>query len=176
MLFHPRQPRGFGIFKIQGIFPKRQKALARKLGDLVADNILNKEDLKQEILYNPSVDEEIKKMLESYLDNFLRNKLLKFIPMAAMFVTDTLIETVKQNFFEDWETRKDEIKNLLADKFLGDLDIKLLVRQKVEDFSSEKLEEVLFSILSKEFRFIENLGAVFGFFIGLVQAFAFSFF
>jgi len=39
----------------------------------------------------------------------------------------------------------------------------------VEAFSSDKLEEILFSIMRKEFRFIEMIGAVLGFLIGCVQ-------
>jgi uncharacterized membrane protein YheB (UPF0754 family) len=43
------------------------------------------------------------------------------------------------------------------------------VREKVESFSSDKLEDMLFSIMKKEFRFIEIVGGVLGFFIGLLQ-------
>jgi uncharacterized membrane protein YheB (UPF0754 family) len=39
----------------------------------------------------------------------------------------------------------------------------------VAGFSSDKLEEVLLQIMSKEFRFVEIIGAVIGFIIGLVQ-------
>jgi uncharacterized membrane protein YheB (UPF0754 family) len=41
--------------------------------------------------------------------------------------------------------------------------------QKVSAFSSDKLEETLFQIMSKEFRFVEIIGAVIGFIIGIVQ-------
>ena len=37
MLFHPRLPLKIFGFSIQGVFPKRQKQLADKLGTLVAD-------------------------------------------------------------------------------------------------------------------------------------------
>ena len=32
MLFHPRKSINLGFFSVQGVFPKRQKALAKKLG------------------------------------------------------------------------------------------------------------------------------------------------
>ena len=41
MLFHPKNPKGFLFVKIQGVFPKRQKALAQKLGDLVAEELFS---------------------------------------------------------------------------------------------------------------------------------------
>ena len=49
------------------------------------------------------------------------------------------------------------------------LDIEQIVYNKVCNFSNEKLEQILFAILSKEFRFIELVGGVLGFLIGLVQ-------
>jgi uncharacterized membrane protein YheB (UPF0754 family) len=49
------------------------------------------------------------------------------------------------------------------------IDVEKLVRDKVEAFSSDKLEQILFSIMKKEFRFIEIIGAVLGFIIGCFQ-------
>ena len=53
--------------------------------------------------------------------------------------------------------------------FGKDLDIEKIVIEKVNNFSSDKLEQILFSIMKKEFRFIEIIGAVLGFVIGLLQ-------
>ncbi len=50
-----------------------------------------------------------------------------------------------------------------------ELDLEHIVIQKVSGFSSDKLEEILYQIMSKEFRFVEIIGAVIGLFIGLVQ-------
>ena len=50
------------------------------------------------------------------------------------------------------------------------VDVEKLVRDKVEAFSSDKLEQILFAIMKKEFRFIEIIGALLGFIIGCVQA------
>jgi len=41
--------------------------------------------------------------------------------------------------------------------------------EKVSGVSSDKLEEILMSIMAREFRFVEILGGVLGFLIGLVQ-------
>jgi uncharacterized membrane protein YheB (UPF0754 family) len=49
------------------------------------------------------------------------------------------------------------------------IDVEKLVREKVEAFSSDKLEQILFAIMKKEFRFIEIIGAVLGFIIGCFQ-------
>ena len=49
------------------------------------------------------------------------------------------------------------------------VDIEKMVTDKVSNFSSDKLEDLLQSVMSKEFRFIEIIGGVLGFVIGLIQ-------
>ena len=44
-----------------------------------------------------------------------------------------------------------------------------MVTKKVEAFSTEKLEALLTSLMKKEFRFIELVGAFLGFLIGCIQ-------
>ena len=68
----------------------------------------------------------------------------------------------------------------LIDKLTGELeeeelDVQKIVEDKVSVFSSDKLEEILFSIMRREFKFVEVVGAVLGFFIGLIQILILSF-
>jgi uncharacterized membrane protein YheB (UPF0754 family) len=49
------------------------------------------------------------------------------------------------------------------------LDLEKIVTAKVAAFSTDKLESMLFQIMSNEFRFVELVGAVLGFLIGLLQ-------
>jgi uncharacterized membrane protein YheB (UPF0754 family) len=59
------------------------------------------------------------------------------------------------------------------EKYMGtlqeQLDLEKIVVEKVSAFSTDKLEEILYQIMAKEFRFVEIIGAVLGFLIGLVQ-------
>ena len=57
----------------------------------------------------------------------------------------------------------------MAQKLEEELDVRQMVREKVEAFSSDKLEQLLFSLMKKEFRFIELVGALLGFLIGCIQ-------
>ena len=54
-------------------------------------------------------------------------------------------------------------------KLQHDLDLEKIVTEKVANFSSEKLEDILHQITKKEFKFLEFIGGVFGFLIGLIQ-------
>jgi len=61
----------------------------------------------------------------------------------------------------------------LMERYAADLsstvDIERMVSEKVEQFSSDKLEQLLVAIMSKEFRFVEIVGAVLGLVIGIIQ-------
>ena len=49
------------------------------------------------------------------------------------------------------------------------LDLNQMVTEKVYGFSSDKMEMILNQIMSKEFRFVEIIGGVLGFIIGILQ-------
>lgn len=49
------------------------------------------------------------------------------------------------------------------------LDLEKIVTEKVAGFSSDKMETILNSIMSKEFRFVEVIGGVLGLIIGILQ-------
>ena len=53
------------------------------------------------------------------------------------------------------------------------LDVRRIIQDKIEGLSMERLEALLMSIMSREFRFIEVVGAVLGAAIGLVQGLIF---
>jgi uncharacterized membrane protein YheB (UPF0754 family) len=89
--------------------------------------------------------------------------------MLAMFLTDEMVEKVTNLFKSELQDFLGESAQDLATKLEASLDVKELVRDKVEAFSSDKLEQILFSIMSKEFRFIEFIGAILGFLIGCIQ-------
>jgi uncharacterized membrane protein YheB (UPF0754 family) len=86
-----------------------------------------------------------------------------------MFLTDEMVEKVTNLFKVELQDFLGESVHDLGEKLEKSLNVEKLVRDKVEAFSSDKLEAVLFSIMRKEFRFIEIIGAILGFLIGCVQ-------
>ena len=89
--------------------------------------------------------------------------------MLSMFLSDDMVEKVTKLFKDELRDFIRESADGVAKKIEEDLDVKEMVREKVEAFSSDKLEELLTSLMKKEFRFIEVIGAVIGFLIGCVQ-------
>lgn len=168
MLFHPRQPKRIMGITFQGIFPKRQKQFAEKLGKLVSAEFLSFDDIEQKIS-NPDNLKKIMPMIENHVDDFLRNKLSTEMPVISMFIGDKTIIKLKESFMKEIEILFPMVMKKYAANLKDELDLEKIVVEKVSGFSSDKLEEVLQQIMSKEFRFVEIIGAVIGFIIGFVQ-------
>jgi len=168
MLFHPREPKRFLGITFHGIFPKRQKQFAEKLGKLVSAEFLSFSDIEQKIS-SPENLKKIMPMIENHIDDFLRHKLSEQMPVLSMFIGDKTINSLKEVFMKELEILFPQVMKQYAANLKTELDLEHIVIQKVSNFSSDKLEEILYQIMSKEFRFVEILGAVIGFIIGVVQ-------
>jgi uncharacterized membrane protein YheB (UPF0754 family) len=89
--------------------------------------------------------------------------------MLAMVMGDDLRNKIKTTLVEEFELMLPEVIEKFVDDLESKVDIKAIVQERVANFSFEKLEEVMYSIMSKEFRFIEVIGAILGFLIGCAQ-------
>lgn len=168
MLFHPRQPVRFAGLTIQGIFPKRQQQFAEKLGRLVSQELLSFGDIEQKITSKENLD-RIMPAVDAHIDNFLRNRLSDVFPVISMFIGDKTISQLKGVFMEELQNLFPTLMKKYMANLQGELDLERIVTEKVAGFSSDKLEEILQSIMAREFRFVEILGGVLGFIIGIVQ-------
>ena len=168
MLFNPKEVKNILGLKVQGIFPKRQKAFAEKLGALVANELLSLDDIQQKI-GSESNQALMMETVSSKVDNFLSVRLKEEMPMAAMLIGKETKAKLKTTLLTEFKESIPEILQKVNDNIQQDLDVEKLVVEKVSNFSSDKLESILYDIMKKEFRFIEVLGAVLGFIIGLVQ-------
>ena len=168
MLFHPKLPIRLMGISIQGVFPKRQGQLAEKLGALVDQELFSVEEVSKkikELSTSPRTMDQIGKRIE----RTIREKLVKSFPMLSMFLSDGMVTKVTETFKEELRDFMAQSADDLSTKLERDLDVRKMVREKVEAFSTEKLEEILVSLMKKEFRFIELVGALLGFLIGCLQ-------
>jgi uncharacterized membrane protein YheB (UPF0754 family) len=168
MLFHPREPkRALGI-TIQGIFPKRQKQVAAKLGSVVAKELIHFSEIAAQ-LKDPEQLAALTPTIEKHLDNFLKVKLKEKLPVISMFVGEGTMQSIKEGMLEEIGLLLPEIISQYTDSLSKKIDIEQMVTDKVSNFSTDKLEDILQSVMSKEFRFLEIIGCILGLVIGLIQ-------
>lgn len=168
MLFHPRNPIKFFGFTIQGIFPKNQRLIAQKLGQVVGKELLSFDEIEQKVT-NPENLQKLRPDIEAHVDNFLHTRLKEVFPMLSMFIGEKTISQFKDAFLLELEILFPVLMKNYMNKLQHDLDLEKIVTEKVANFSSEKLENILLQITKKEFTFLEFIGGFFGFLIGVVQ-------
>jgi uncharacterized membrane protein YheB (UPF0754 family) len=170
LLFHPRTPKKILGFTLHGVFPKRQGQIAESLGKIVGQELLSFGDIEKTIT-NPANVAKILPLAEEHIDHFLRTRLKESMPMIGMFIGDKTIGQLKAVFMKELEELFPVIMKNYVANLKNDLDLERIVVEKIANFSSDKLEAMLNQILTKEFRFVEVIGAALGFFIGLLQIF-----
>lgn len=166
MLFYPRRPTKILFFTFHGIFPKNKSRIAEKLGNVVQRDLINFNDIKEKLKDSDSlsnVKEEIAiKVDEALRDRLLKMKLNNVVPEQIIMGTHkVIVREIEKNLPNLIDTAITKVENKL--------DIKEIVYNKVQNFSDEKLERLLLDITAKEFKFIEILGAILGFVIGIIQ-------
>jgi uncharacterized membrane protein YheB (UPF0754 family) len=149
LLFHPRQPRKF-------------------LGRIVGQELLSFSEIEAAIT-NPRAVERILPLAEEHIDHFLRIKLKESMPMIAMFIGDKTITQLKTVFMAELQELFPVIMKNYVSNLRNDLDLERIVVEKIAGFSADRLESLLNEFLTKEFRFVEIIGAALGFLIGVLQ-------
>jgi uncharacterized membrane protein YheB (UPF0754 family) len=107
-------------------------------------------------------------------ENMIKNMILENMDLLAdkinaIFDIKKIIDRkkIKQNL------QNEAIKFLENEsyKVIENFEIGKVVEKKVNNFDEKKLEDILFSLMDKHFKFINIAGAVLGAIIGLIQAF-----
>ncbi len=174
MLFHPKNEIKIFFFSLQGIFPKRQQAFAEKLGQVVSTELLTAQEVTAH-LKEKATSEAVLDHIAMRLEEGIASRLPRAFPMLAMLMSSKNAEKLKRVLLEQISGLNEELIDKLSRELEKELDVQGIVEEKVAAFSSDKLEEILFSIMRREFKFIEVVGAVLGFFIGLIQILLLSF-
>jgi uncharacterized membrane protein YheB (UPF0754 family) len=167
-LFRPYTPKKILGIPVHGILPGRQKQLAQLIGREVQKEFVSYNEIEKKIS-DPANLEKILPLIETHVDDFLRVKLSKQMPVISMFIGDKTITTLKNVFMEEIKILFPQVMGQFASNLKTELDLEQLVTQKLMSVSPEKIEEAASSALTREFRLFKLYGAVTGFIIGLVQ-------
>lgn len=168
MLFHPRNPVIFLGLRIQGVFPKRQRQVAEKLGEVVAKELIHFDEIAG-MLKDPDQLKALNPTIEKHIDSFLHVKLKEKLPVISMFVGEGTLTKIKDGMMDEIEALLPEVISQYTESLSKKVDIEKMVTDKVAGYSSDKLEEILQAVMKKEFWFLEIVACVLGLLIGIVQ-------
>ena len=167
ILFRPHQPRSFLGLHIQGILPKRQTVIAAQVGKIASEQFFSIKIIEEKIS-DPAVLQKIMPVIEEHIDDFLRNKLKKEMPVVGMLIGEKMIGSLKKVFMTELETLFPNIMRSYASNLIADLNIEQLVGQKIAAVSIQETETSFKENFSKEMRLAELTSASIGLVIGLI--------
>ncbi|MEP7109982.1 MAG: DUF445 domain-containing protein [Ferruginibacter sp.] len=168
ILFHPRKPVKFLGLTIQGIFPKNQRLIAEKFGQVVSKELISFEEIEQKVT-DPENLQKLRPDIEAHIDHFLRNKLKEVFPLLSTLMGEKTILQLKEAFLLELELLFPVLMKSYMIKIQNDLDLEKIITDKLAGFSSVKIEDILNQIIKRELKFLEIIGAGFGLLFGLVQ-------
>src|SRR5690606_2388018 len=146
-----------GIITLQGVFPKRQARFAEKLGMLVSNELLSEKEISA-LITNLSSSEKVLGGVEKSLEKLLVEKVPVAFPMAAMFLNEEVASQIVTAMKPEIEPMIKELLNYAGSEVADQISIKEIVTEKVMAFSSDKLEEIILSIMKKELKMVELVG------------------
>ena len=167
MLFHPRKPINFILFKWQGLIPKRQSQLASEAAEIIECEILQQNMILKEIKkieLGPYLEEAAKKLVWDRIGPQLQS-----IPLVGNFINDGALAKFEVIAKESIQAEADPLIEKVASEFEGAVDLKQIIEDNIAAFDLDRLEAIVHQVAQREFRTIERLGALLGFVIGLVQ-------
>lgn len=168
MLFRPYKEINLGIFKLQGLLPKRK----HEIGESIAEVIQNELVSLQEILHSldgDKLEEKMNSVIDKILEEKLQKEITKNFPMLAMFLSSDMLEKIKSIIKNSILENKETIVKMFSNYVEENVDFKGIIIKNVDAFSLEKLEEVTYTLAEREFKHIEVIGAILGAIIGFVQ-------
>lgn len=166
MIFRPIRPRRFLGIRIQGLVGRRQHELAKAIGRVVGNHLVEHKDVVKSL---NKLD--FHGILGGVLDRGLGPKIqeLRGLPLIGGFLTEERVRDLRNSIVDGIMKHKETVLDEVERGLAAGLDVPDLVEKKVAGFAIEKLEALILEVASRELKAIEVLGGVLGVLIGLTQ-------
>ncbi|MGL5918462.1 MAG: DUF445 domain-containing protein [Cetobacterium sp.] len=168
MLFRPYKEIKIGFLKIQGLIPKRRREIGISLAETIQSELISIKDITKK-LSNANIEIQMENVIEEILEQKLASEITSKFPMLAMFLNESTLNKIKEIIKSSIMENKDKIIKMLFQTLEKNVDFKEIIIEKVDAFSLEELERIVFSLAKKELKHIEIVGAILGGLIGMVQ-------
>ena len=168
MLFRPHKEISFGLFKIQGLIPKRRAEIGSGIANIIQNELISVKDVISNI-----DREEFSKRLNSSIDKVLeknlKGKVKEKFPVLQMFFSDRMAKDVSNTIKDIIMENQEKIFEIFSNYAEENIDFEVIISDKISNFSLNKLEEIITFLAKKELKHIEVIGAILGGLIGVAQ-------
>lgn len=166
-LFSPKKPLLLLGYKIQGIIPQYRSRLIAKIGEWINTRAIPNLNL-QEKLTAPGNLEQLMPIIEEHIDDFLRNKLTKEMPIISMFIGDKTIVKLKETFLQEIAQLLPKLLQSFAGQLQEKMDATNFINQLSDNYPDHKIQLIFKQSLQKEI----TKGSIFAFLFGMIAGLA----
>lgn len=168
MLFRPHKEINFGLFKIQGLIPKRKAEIGTGIASIIQNELISVKDVISNI-DREEFSKRLNSLIDDVLDKNLKKKVKEKFPLLQMFFTDKVAKDIGNTIKEIVMENQEKIFEIFSNYAEENIDFEVIISDKISNFSLDKLEEIITLLANKELKHIEVIGAILGMLIGAVQ-------
>ncbi|PGH22347.1 DUF445 domain-containing protein [Fusobacterium polymorphum] len=168
MLFRPHREINFGLFKIQGLIPKRKAEIGSGIASIIQNELISVKDVISNI-DREEFSKRLNSLIDDVLDKNLKKKVKEKFPLLQMFFTDKVAKDVGNTIKDIVMENQEKIFEIFSNYAEENIDFEVIISNKISNFSLDKLEEIITLLANKELKHIEVIGAILGMLIGAVQ-------
>ena len=168
MLFRPHKEINFGLFKIQGLIPKRKAEIGTGIASIIQNELISVKDVISNI-DREEFSKRLNSLIDDVLDKNLKKKVKEKFPLLQMFFTDKIAKDIGNTIKDIVMENQEKIFEIFSNYAEENIDFEVIISDKISNFSLDKLEEIITLLANKELKHIEVIGAILGMLIGAVQ-------
>lgn len=167
--FRPYKRTRIAGIALQGILPKYQPVLARKIAGLMINELAANEEIRS-FITGPEVLKKIMPSIETNLDHFLNVKLKEALPVISMFVGEKVTHQLKVLFMAELELLFPSVMSQLFDGLQQNKELEDFIYVKLTSVNIQEIESAFNNSFKKEVKRLETISALIGFATGILQA------
>ena len=168
MLFRPHKEINFGLFKIQGLIPKRRAEIGSGIANIIQNELISVKDVISNI-DREEFSKRLNKLIDEVLNKNLKKKVKEKFPFLQVFFTDKVAKDIGNAIKSIIMENQEKIFEIFSNYAEENIDFEVIISDRISNFSLDKLEEIITLLAKKELKHIEVIGAVLGMIIGAVQ-------
>lgn len=168
MLFRPHKEINFGLFKIQGLIPKRKAEIGSGIANIIQNELISVKDVISNI-DREEFSKRLNTLIDEILEKNLKTKVKEKFPLLQMFFTDKMAKDIGNTIKDIVMENQEKIFEIFSNYAEENIDFELIISDKISNFSLDKLEEIVTFLAKKELKHIEIIGAILGGLIGIAQ-------
>ncbi len=164
LLFRPLEPYKILNFSIQGLIPKRREEIIESVANTVETELID-----IDVVFDQILETMDKKAVLELLEAKISKAIVDNLPPLMAAFSGSVTSYIHEFLEKEGDKLLTEITEELVHRATDKISIKDLVKERLITYDLIKIENIILDLARTELKQIENLGAVLGFIVGILQ-------